>query len=187
MQTQQQIPVNATVLVSIPSGITAGTILRGGLVDRLLAAHDGVEVVIVSPLVRDPVFVREFERPRVRLEDLPPHQLGGLEARLMALIQAAYLDSAVSESVKIRREEATLKKTVRFIRAKRILAGLLAPSMLRKPTRYALIDRLIAANRNIDELIDKHGPKGSETQRLRGKQDGVMLALSYIQEMLRNG
>jgi CDP-glycerol:poly(glycerophosphate) glycerophosphotransferase len=157
MQTQQQIPVNATVLVSIPSGITAGTILRGGLVDRLLAAHDGVEVVIVSPLVRDPVFVREFERPRVRLEDLPPHQLGGLEARLMALIQAGYLDSAVSESVKIRREEATLKKTVRFIRVKRLLAGLLAPSMLRKPTRYALIDRLIV-HRWARDLFDRYQP-----------------------------
>jgi len=157
MQTQQQIPVNATVLVSIPSGITAGTILRGGLVDRLLAAHDGVEVVIVSPLVRDPVFVREFERPRVRLEDLPPHQLGGLEARLMALIQAGYLDSAVSESVKIRREEATLKKTVRFIRVKRLLAGLLAPSMLRKPTRYALIDRLIV-HRWARDLFDQYQP-----------------------------
>src|SRR5215470_19722407 len=90
MRTREQMPANVAVLVSIPSGITAGTILRGGLVDRLLAAHEGVEVVIASPLVRDAAFVREFERPRVRLEDLPPHRLEGLEARLMALIQAGY-------------------------------------------------------------------------------------------------
>ena len=157
MRTREHTPANAAVLVSIPSGITAGTILRGGLVDRLLAAHDGVEVVIASPLVRDAAFVREFERPRVRLEDLPPHQLAGLEARLMALIQAGYLDSAVTESVKIRREEATRKKTVRFIRAKRLLAGLLAPSMLGKPTRYDLIDRLIV-HRWAGDLFDRYQP-----------------------------
>jgi len=157
MRMREQTPANAAVLVSIPSGITAGTILRGGLVDRLLAAHDGVEVVIASPLVRDAAFAREFERPRVTLEDLPPHQLEGLEARLMALIQAGYLDSAVTESVKIRREEATRKKTVRFIRAKRLLAGLLAPSMLRKPTRYDLIDRLIA-HRWAGDLFDRYRP-----------------------------
>src|SRR5215467_7107749 len=157
MRTREHTPANAAVLVSIPSGITAGTILRGGLVDRLLAAHDGVEVVIASPLVRDAAFAREFERPRVTLEDLPPHQLEGLEARLMALIQAGYLDSAVTESVKIRREEATRKKTVRFIRAKRLLAGLLAPSMLRKPTRYDLIDRLIA-HRWAGDLFDRYRP-----------------------------
>ena len=157
MRTREHAPVNAAVLVSIPSGITAGTILRGGLVDRLLAAHDGVEVVIASPLVGDPAFVREFERPRVTLEDLPPHQLEGLEARLMALIQAGYLDSAVTESVKIRREEATRKRTVRFIRAKRLLAGLLAPSMLRKPTRYELIDRVIV-HRWASDLFDRYQP-----------------------------
>jgi hypothetical protein len=151
------IPVNPVVLVSIPHGISAGTILRGGLVDRLLAAHHGVEVVIASPLVKDVAFVREFDRPRVRLEDLPPHRLAGLEARLMALIQAGYLDSAVTESVKIRREEATRKKTVRLIRAKRLLAGLLAPSMLNKPTRYALIDRLIV-HRWASDLFDRHQP-----------------------------
>jgi hypothetical protein len=151
------IPVKPVVLVSIPSGISAGTILRGGLVDRLLAADHGVDVVIASPLVKDAAFVREFERPRVTLEDLPPHRPEGLEARLMALIQAGYLDSAVTESVKIRREEATRKKTVRFIRAKRLFAGLLAPSMLRKPTRYALIDRLIA-HRWARDLFDRYRP-----------------------------
>jgi hypothetical protein len=149
--------VKPVVLVSIPSGISAGTILRGGLVDRLLAADHAVDVVIASPLVKDAAFVREFERARVTLEDLPHHRPDGLEARLMALIQAGYLDSAVSESVKIRREEATRKKTVRFIRAKRLLAGLLAPSMLRKPTRYALIDRLVV-HQWARALFDRYRP-----------------------------
>ena len=55
------------VFVSIPSGVSAGNILRGGLVDRLLEANRDIEVVIVSPLVRDATFVQEFKRPRVTL------------------------------------------------------------------------------------------------------------------------
>jgi hypothetical protein len=143
--------------VSIPSGVSAGNILRGGLVDRLLEANRDVQVVIISPLVKDAAFVQEFKRPRVTFEDLPPHMPAGLEGRLMALIQAGYLDSGVSESVKIRRDEAIAKKSVRFIRAKRLLAGIIAPSILRRPTRYAVIDRMIS-HPHAEQLFDRYQP-----------------------------
>ena len=137
--------------------MSAGNILRGGLVDRLLDANRDVEVVIVSPLVRDPAFVQEFKQPRVTFEDLPPHQPAGLEGRLMAFIQAGYLDSGVSESVKIRREEARAKKSIRWIRTKRLLAGMCAPSILRKPTRYDIIDRTIS-HPWAEQLFDRYHP-----------------------------
>jgi len=123
--------MSPVVFVSIPSGVSAGNILRGGLIDRLLEANRDVQVVVVSPLVRDAAFVQEFKRPRVAFEDLPPHMPSGLEGRLMALIQAGYLDSGVSESVKIRRAEAIAKKSIRWIRTKRLLAGLLNRAQLR--------------------------------------------------------
>ncbi len=145
------------VLVSVPSGVSAGNILRGGVIDRLLDANHDVKVVIVSPLVRDAAFVEEFSRPRVAFEDLPPHTPSGLEARLMALIQAGYLDSGVSESVKIRRAEAVAKKSIRWIRTKRLLAALLMPSILRKPTRYEAIDRLIS-HPWAEQLFTKYKP-----------------------------
>src|SRR5204862_1121805 len=116
-----------------------------------------VEVVIVSPLVKDPAFVQEFKRARVTFEDLPPHMPSGLEGRLMALIQAGYLDSGVSESVKIRRDEAIAKKSVRFIRAKRLLAGIVAPSILRRQTRYDVIDRMISHS-HAEQLFDRYQP-----------------------------
>ena len=53
-----------------------------------------------------PAFVSEFTHPRVTFEDLPPHRPAGLEARLLAFVQAGYLDSGVTESVRIRRAEA---------------------------------------------------------------------------------
>src|SRR5258706_7163672 len=102
------------VLVSVPHGGAAGNILRTGLVDRLLSANDACEIVLVSPLSRDSSFVREFQRPRVRFEDLPPHRPEGLEGRLMALVQAAYIDSGVTESVRIRRQDAIAKKSIRW-------------------------------------------------------------------------
>jgi len=145
------------VFVSIPSGVSAGNILRGGLVDRLLDANPAVQVVIVSPLVKDAAFVQEFKRARVVFEDLPPHMPSGLEGRLMALIQAGYLDSGVSESVKIRRAEAVAKKSIRWIRTKRLLAGIFAPSILRRGTRYAVIDRTIS-HPHAEQLFERYQP-----------------------------
>jgi hypothetical protein len=149
--------VKPVVFVSVPSGVSAGNILRGGLVDRLLDASRDVEVVVISPLVKDPAFVQEFQRPRVTFEDLPPHRPAGLEGRLMALIQAGYLDSGVSESVKIRRDEARAKKSIRWIRTKRLLASVIAPSILRKPTRYDVIDRMIS-HPWAEQLFDRYQP-----------------------------
>jgi len=148
-------PVN--LFVSIPSGVSAGNILRSGLVDRLLDTNRDVQVVIVSPLVRDPGFVQEFAKPRVMFEDLPPHTPAGLEGRLMALIQAGYLDSGVSESVKIRRAEAAAKKSIRYIGTKRLLARVFAPSILRRPSRYDVIDRTIS-HPWAERLFERYNP-----------------------------
>ncbi len=71
-------PVAPVVLVSVPHGGAAGNVLRTGLVGRLLASPAAPVVVIVSPLVNDAAFVREFEHARVRFEDLPPHRPAGL-------------------------------------------------------------------------------------------------------------
>jgi hypothetical protein len=149
--------MNPVVLVSVPSGVSAGNILRGGLVDRLLEANRDVQVVIVSPLARDASFVQEFARPRVTFENLPPHTPAGLEGRLMALIQAGYLDSGVSESVKIRRAEAAAKKSIRWIRTKRLLARVAAPSILRRSSRYDVIDRTIS-HPWAEQLFDRYDP-----------------------------
>lgn len=145
------------VFVSIPSGASAGNILRSGLIDRLLEARRDVEVVVVSPLVKDDAFVQEFSQRRVTFEDLPPHVPAGLEGRLMALIQAGYLDSGVTESVKIRRAEAIAKKSVRFIRTKRLLTSVIAPSILRPAMRYAVVDRLVA-HPHAASLFDRYQP-----------------------------
>jgi hypothetical protein len=148
---------STVVLVSIPSGASAGNILRAGLIGRLLDVNANVEIVIVSPLVNDAAFVREFDRGRVRFENLPPHRPAGLEARLMAFIQAGYLDSGVTESVRIRREEAVRNGTLRWIRARRLVAGVVAPSILRKRTRYALVDRMISHPWAVD-LFNRYQP-----------------------------
>jgi hypothetical protein len=145
------------VFVSVPSGASAGSVLRTGLVERLLQAHPSVEIVLLSPLVRDEVFAREFARPRVVLEELPAHTPGAIESRLVALMQASYLASGATESVKIRFDESRRKKTIRWIRTKRLLTRVVAPSMARKETRYDLIDRLVS-HPHAERLFDKYQP-----------------------------
>jgi hypothetical protein len=146
-----------TVLVSVPHGFSAGNMLRTGLVRRLLDTAPDVEVVLVSPLVDDAQFVQEFAHPRVRFEPLAPHQPAGLEARLLAVIQASYVDAGVTAAVRIRRQEAVAKKTMRFIRTKHWLAAIVAPSMVRKASRYELIDRLVS-HPAADALFDRYRP-----------------------------
>jgi len=148
---------NPLVIVSVPHGGAAGNVLRTGLVGRLLAAHDRCEIAIVSPLVNDGAFVREFAHPRVRFEQLPPHRPAGLEGRLMALVQAVYIDSGITESVRIRRAEAAAKKTIRWIRAKRLIATALVPSMARKESRYSVVDRAVS-HPWAEQLFDRLRP-----------------------------
>lgn len=146
-----------TVLVSVPHGGAAGNILRTGVVSRVLDSSPAVRVVLVSPLVKDAGFANEFTHPRIVLEDLPAHRPAGLEARLMALVQAAYLDSGVTESVKIRRAEALAKGSVRWVKAKKLIASIVSPSLVRPATRYDLSDRLVS-HPWAEALCDRYQP-----------------------------
>jgi hypothetical protein len=101
--------------------------------------------------------VAEFSGARVAFENLPAHRPEGLEARLLALVQAGYLGSGVTESVRIRRQEAIAKKTIRWIGAKRALARLFAPSMVRPATRYERLDRSVR-HPQAEALFERHRP-----------------------------
>ncbi|HWI17838.1 MAG TPA: hypothetical protein VNT81_08825 [Vicinamibacterales bacterium] len=131
--------------------------LRTGILSQVLDAVPSLRVVVLSPLVKDSSFVREFSHPRISFEDLPPHRPVGREARLIALMQACYLESGVTSSVKIRREEALAKGIVRWLPAKRLLAKTFAPSLARPESRYDLIDRLVS-HPDAERLFDQHRP-----------------------------
>jgi hypothetical protein len=131
--------------------------VRTGVVRRVLETDPDVRVVVLSPMASDPQFVAELAHPRLTFEVLPPHQPRGLEARLLALMQAAYIDSGITESVRIRRIEAQVKGTIRWIRAKRLIAQTLAPSLVAAPTRYALIDRRVS-HPHAEALFDRYQP-----------------------------
>jgi hypothetical protein len=103
------------------------------------------------------VFAREFADPRVVLEDLPAHVPAGLEGRLFALMQAAYLTSDATESVRIRYAEAKAQKTMRWLGAKRWLTQVAFPSMARKDSRYTFIDRRVS-HPAAEALFDRHRP-----------------------------
>lgn len=147
----------ATVVVSVPHGGAAGNMLRTGVVSRVLDAYPSVRVVLVSPLVKDAGFTKEFTHARIVLEDLPAHQPLGLEARLLALVQAGYLDSGVTESVKIRRAEALAKGSVRWVKAKKLIASAVSPSLVNPATRYDLSDRLVS-HPWAEALFDRYQP-----------------------------
>jgi hypothetical protein len=146
-----------SVLISVPHGGAAGNMIRTGIVSRILDADRDVRVVVLSPMVQDSEFVREVSHPRVTFEDLLPHTPERLEARLLALMQAAYIDSGVTRSVQIRRMEAQAKGTIRWIGLKRRLAKRLAPSLVVPATRYALSDRSVSHQR-VESMFERYRP-----------------------------
>lgn len=125
----------------------------GGLLDRLREHDPAMPIVLMSPMARDAAFVKEFERPGVLLLDQPPHVPGGLEARLISLLQAAFLSRGRTESVRIRMMEARANGIIRWLGLKALLGRLV--SRARAP--YALSDRLVS-HPHMEALFDQHQP-----------------------------
>ena len=83
------------VFVSVPHGTSAGNMLRSGaLLDRLLASDSSLHIVLLSPMANDPLFAREFERPRLTLLDQPPHHpYTGLLVDSVPALKRGWLDA----------------------------------------------------------------------------------------------
>ncbi len=95
--------------------------------------------------VEDAAFVREFERPTRAFVDQPAHMPRGLEARLLAIVQASYLSRGQTESVRIRLAEARANGIIRWLCRSRALIGrVLVEPFTRNGSRYALSDRLVS-------------------------------------------
>ena len=147
-----------TVFLSVPHGTSAGNMLRaGGLLDRLLEADRALRVVLLSPMSRDAAFVREFTRDRVTLLDLPAHTPRGVEARLLAIVQASYLSRGQTESVRIRLAEARANGIMRALGVKAAIGRLLVEPFTRNGSRYAISDRLVS-HPLMERLFDEHRP-----------------------------
>lgn len=150
--------MNRHVFVSVPHGTSAGNMLRSGaLLDRMLESDPSLHIVLLSPMANDPQFVREFERPRVTILDQPPHQPRGLEARLLAIVQASYLSQGQTESVRIRLAEARANGIIRWLWLKGLIGRVLVQPFTRNGSRYALSDRLVS-HPEMDALFDKYRP-----------------------------
>jgi hypothetical protein len=144
------------VIVSVPHGTSAGNMLRATrLLHRIREFDPTLAVVLVTPLVHDAAFVREFDGPGIRFVDLPPHRPAGLEARLLGLVQASYLGAGQTESVRIRYAEARANGSIRWAPLKRVIGQLIVEPFTRSGSRYALSDRLVshpAMERLFDEV-----------------------------------
>jgi hypothetical protein len=146
------------VFVSVPHGTSAGNMLRSGaLLDRMLDSDPSLAIVLLSPMARDPQFVREFERPRVTILDQPAHHPRGLEARLLAIVQASYLSQGQTESVRIRLAEARANGIIRWLALKALIGRVLVQPFTHSGSRYALPDRLVS-HPAMEALFDTYRP-----------------------------
>jgi CDP-glycerol glycerophosphotransferase (TagB/SpsB family) len=146
------------VFISVPHGTSAGNMLRsGGLLDRVLESDPSLQVVLLSPMSKDPQFVREFERPRVTFIDQPAHVPSGLEARLLAIVQASYLSQGQTESVRIRLAEARANGIIRYLGVKGLIGRVLVQPFTRNGSRYAISDRLVS-HPEMETLFDRYQP-----------------------------
>jgi CDP-glycerol glycerophosphotransferase (TagB/SpsB family) len=147
-----------SIVISVPHGTSAGNMLRaGGLLSRVLDADRSRDVVLLTPMARDAAFVSEFAGDRVQIVDLPGHTPAGLEARLLAIVQASYLSRGQTESVRIRLAEARANGIIRALPVKAAIGKFLVEPFTHNGSRYALSDRLVS-HRAMEQLFDKHRP-----------------------------
>ena len=144
------------LLWSIPNGSTAGNILRSGVLPRLLDRVGDASVVLMSPLVADPAFTSEFAHPRVAFELLPPHVPAGLEARMLGIIQARYLEARTTETVRIKLAAGHVGTRLRYRRLKAIAGRLIAPHGERGRW-YDWADRFVA-DPAVEDIFDRYRP-----------------------------
>jgi hypothetical protein len=143
------------VLWCVPNGSSAGNVLRSGVLARVLDLVPDARVVLISPLAADPVFTGEFAHPRVSLELLPPHVPSGLEARLLGIIQARYLESRSTETLRIKLAAGHAGTALRFRRIKSLLGRGVAPRGAGNWYEYA--DRFVS-DPAIERLFDRCQP-----------------------------
>ena len=129
----------------------------GGLLDRILDSDSSLRVVLLSPMSKDPQFVREFERPRVTFVDEPAHVPSGLEARLLAIVQASYLRQGQTESVRIRLAEARANGIIRWLGIKGLIGRVVVQPFTRNGSRYAVSDRFVS-HPDMETLFDRYKP-----------------------------
>jgi hypothetical protein len=129
----------------------------GGLLDRILDSDPSIHVVLLSPMSKDPQFVREFERPRVTFVDQPAHVPSGIEARLLAIVQASYLSQGQTESVRIRLAEARANGIIRWLPLKSVIGRVLVQPFTRNGSRYAIADQVVS-HPEMERLFDQYRP-----------------------------
>ena len=129
----------------------------GGLLDRLQEFDPALPIVLLTPMARDAAFVREFDRPSVRIIDQPPHVPSGLEARLLSLVQASFLSRGRTESVRIRLMEARANGIIRWLGLKALIGRLLIAPWSGSGSPYALSDRWVS-HPEMDRLFDEYRP-----------------------------
>jgi hypothetical protein len=120
-------PTRPCLLWTIPNGSSAGNMLRTGVLARVLDNVGDARVVLMSPLAADPAFTAEFGHPRVTFEPLPPHVPRGMEARLLGIIQARYLEARTTETMRIKLAAGHAGTALRGRRVKALIGRGLAP------------------------------------------------------------
>jgi hypothetical protein len=144
------------LLWSVPNGSSAGNVLRSGVLSRIVDRASDASVVLMSPLAIDASFTREFAHPRVGFEPLPPHVPRGLEARLLGIIQARYLEARTTETVRIKLAASHAGTALRHRRLKAIVGRMIAPNGA-NGRWYDWADRLVA-DPAIERVFDRYRP-----------------------------
>ena len=89
--------------------------------------------------------------------DQPAHTPSGLEARMLAIVQASYLSRGQTESVKIRLLEARANGIIRALPIKAALGRILVEPFTHNGSRYAWPISLVS-HPAMERLFDEHQP-----------------------------
>ena len=144
------------LLWAVQNGSSAGNMLRSGVLACVLELVPDARVTLMSQLVADPAFTAEFAHARVSFEPLAPHVPRGLEARLLGVIQARYLEARTTETLRIKLAAAHPGTRIRLRRLKALAGRALAPNA-DAGRWYEIADRLIP-DAETERVFDRYRP-----------------------------
>ncbi len=90
-----------TLCMTLPGGSIASFILRSSTFD-VLKSQPNLRIVLLTPLIQDEEFVKEFASERVIIEDLPLHQPSWGESLALRLARESFVRKTDASTIQIR-------------------------------------------------------------------------------------
>lgn len=146
-----------TVFLCVHNGHHAANLLRTAVFRTLCGSERPLTIVILSPFLRDPRFVAEFETEHVRVEDLYNYDPPYFERVIFSILSEQFIRRTRLDALLTIRESRRMQAGVTDRLRSRLMRGVLA-SLPISPEAWLRLTDLIVPDRLYADVFRRYGP-----------------------------